>query len=160
MQLRLKKLALCSLFTLVLVSVQSRASVWPVFLSPDQTFLFNNNDIDTRNCPAGEGKLVPKLSINIHQSLCKTYCPRSWRWVGKSDESCHDLKTGFNFQSYEVAQYRGKDGTTLYSVVTAFYGEKGSDKPFFTFRFTSPKQHWYCYDEANEIHTVTCANDI
>lgn len=140
------------------------AMLWPVFSPPTKRFLLNNDFIDTAHCPPGQGKLMDGIRINIHNSVCHTYCPVAWTWIGKSDGACHDLAKGFAFQKVEITHYPdnndGDDGNTLYSEVTAFYGEKGSDQSAFTFVFTAPKEHWYCMEMNPELHLLTCANDM
>lgn len=159
MKLFIKKIIIFSLFLVTHIPLLSYATNWPIFSSPDKKFLLSNNYIDTAHCPYGQGKLVPTVSINIHDSLCSTYCPISWVWVGNSDGICHDLTTSFEMKGYEIAHYDDNEGT-IYSVITAFYGEKNSDKSFFTFTFTTPEERWYCIEMNPEYHTLTCANDM
>jgi len=145
--------------TLNLFSITTFASAWPVFLPPDKALLLDQNAIDTSRCPPGEGRLIASFSINIHQSLCKTFCPDSWTWIAKSDETCHKLATDFTFQRYEIDHYHDQDGMTSYSIVTASFGKKEDAQSAFKFIFITPEEHWYCYEMNSDLHLVSCAND-
>lgn len=139
----------------------SFAASWPVFSPPDAAFLIRNNLIDTSQCPRGQGKLVPNVVINIHEQLCRTFCPESWLWKGWSDGKCHDLESDLKFQSYDIVHYRKKDGTTSYSKVVAKFGSAGSSRSAFKFTVkTIPGEFWYCVQANRSIPNITCANDI
>lgn len=139
--------------------IVTHATLWPVFSSPDIKFLLNNNYIDTTSCPRGQGKLIPNSFINIHDSLCKTFCPPSWIWYGSNDQTCHDLSKSFELQNYRIDHVNDDEGT-LYSQITASYGEKNSNQAIFQFVFTSSKERWFCIEMDAEIHNLTCANDM
>ena len=155
-----KKMALIVLFVLNVVPVLAYAMLWPVVLPPNERLLLNRGDIDRDHCPRNQGKLGADIKINIRESLCVTYCPESWTWEGSSDGACLDLSKDFTLQGYDIKHYKDDNDDTLYSVVTAFYGEKDSAQHAFQFVFTTPKEHWFCYAEENELHTVMCGNDI
>jgi hypothetical protein len=151
-------------FLLSTLSASSaHASRWPSFLVPDETFLISNNHIETRHCPEGQGRAHPGTEISV-KALCRSYCPPSWVWQIKSDGACHDLASGFTFQGYDVVHHPDDqdddDGSTLYSVITARYGEKGSDAANMELVFTTPKEHWYCAKDHPDSEAISCANDI
>ena len=136
------------------------ANMWPVFGAPNKAFLLDHQQIEMSQCPPGQGRLKPQSMINIHQECCKTYCPDSWTWISISDNKCHRLTNNFGLQSYAIEHHTGEDGSTLYSSVTAYYGDKNSDGHTFKLVFTTPKEHWYCYENNPELHLIICANDI
>ena len=143
-----------------LLSSSTFATHWPAFVAPDKEFLLNHNYIDTDQCPAGEGKLGI-ASVNIRESLCKTFCPGNWNWIASDDGKCHNLASDFNFQSYNIVYYSNSDGTTSHSVVTAFYGKENSSTPIFKFIFTSvPGEYWLCSELNPQLHSFFCTNDI
>lgn len=145
-------------------TLAASATQWPVFSSPDVESLVANHYIDTKHCPAGQGKINGGTVIEVGK-LCGTYCPSAWVWQVNSDGTCHDLATGFAFQGYDIIHHpddesHDQDGNTLYSVVTAQYGEADSEQPAFELVFTAPKEHWYCMRLDQNTRAVTCANDI
>lgn len=135
---------------------------WPIFSPPTFTFLWDNNLIDTASCPIGQGKIYAGLSLNMSEHFCRRFCPDTWEWIVNSDNQCHDLNE-FNFQHYTFDyHWQGSGETeTLYTVVTAYYGNAESNKSHISFTFTSEKNdHWQCSEMSKEYHTVICANDM
>jgi hypothetical protein len=125
---------------------------WPLFAAPDQQFLLANNYLTEKQCSPGKVRLVPHPVIPIKQTLCKSFCPDEWVWMGENDSQCHEL-VDIAFQKYEITHVNQQDGTTSYSVITASYGA-------FKFTFTSkPGEHWYCIEGNPDLHFVMCAND-
>lgn len=141
----------------------THATSWPIFKSPTLKFLQDNNLIDTTSCPAGEGRISPKLVLNMQRYFCGRFCPGGWEWVLVDDQQCHSLAEDFNFQGYQFEYVKNghDENETLYTTTTAFYGKSGDMKPVFAFTFTSEKDnHWQCVELSAEYHTVICANDM
>lgn len=141
----------------------AHATSWPTFTPPSLSFLMNNNMINTADCPAGEGKITPKLALNIQRYFCRLNCPSIWEWKLADDQSCHPINTDFNFQRYEFNYTRQGEGEneTLYTEITAFYGKIDSNEPTFKFTFISQKDdHWQCIEMNPELHSVICADDM
>lgn len=153
-------LKLIIIFSLNSFSIASYATVWPTFLPPNLNLLLDQQLIETKHCPAGQGKLLANTTINILQHLCKTFCPENWSYIGISDGNCHPLKTAFTFQKYDIEYDRNDNGEVISSTVTANFGLKGTSEPLIKFVFTTPNEHWYCYEANPNLHFITCANDV
>lgn len=149
------------LFTLIffMFSLKTYATSWPLFVSADKKFLLDHDLIEIKNCPKGQGKLREDIVLQIAEFFCRTYCPNEWNWIAKHDQRCHDLSTDFNFKRYEIKTYQDSHGhgTTLFSKVTAIYGNTNQDT--FKLTFKTPKENWYCYEMNPESHFITCAQD-
>lgn len=153
----------CLLSYLLISPITTHATSWPSFKAPTLGFLVDNNLIDTASCPAGEGRIVPNLSLNMQRYFCGRFCPGSWEWILHDNQQCHSLTEDFNFQRYEFEYVKNghDENETLYTTTTAYYGKAGDTKPAFTFTFTSEKDnHWQCTEWSAEYHTVICANDM
>jgi hypothetical protein len=160
MRLFQKLFSLFAFICLLVASASSFATSWPVFIAPDQNFLTTNNYIETNSCPRGQGKLVSDININIRENLCRSYCMDSWVWKGHSDGKCHELRSQFAFQGYQITHYRNEDGSTNYSEVVANYGLKGASTHLFQFVIsTMPGESWHCVQAGSNSTNVLCAND-
>lgn len=144
-------------------SLSVHANSWPMFSLPTEAFLLEKGYIETRGCPAGQGKVVDGTVMSM-QPLCGTYCPRDWVLVAKSDEKCREVGKGFALQGHEIIHYPDEDnndnGTVLYSEVSVFYGDKDASEHALQLVFTSPKEHWYCVQLDPHFPVITCANDF
>jgi len=138
----------------------AHAFSWPEFIPPDKALLASSGFLDTSSCPPGQAQLKSNSMINIREHLCQTFCPNTWNWITASDNSCHDLATDFEFQRYQINYYSGKDGETLYSKITAFYGSTRTASPAFKIEMTTElDDHWYCIENGGNQHGIICAND-
>lgn len=158
-----KFLSLLIIFTSIFFISTAQAFFWPIFTPPTLDFLMKNDMVDTASCPAGEGKIKPSLVINIQKYLCRKACSPQWEWIANDQQSCHSLSHDFNFLGYEFNYVRdnSSDIETLYTTITAKYGNPNSAQPAFTFKFTSEKNdHWQCSEMSSEYHTVICSNDL
>src|SRR5207249_4371657 len=70
MTVSFEKLVLFIVITVLSISPLAYAKAWPVFSSPNQSFLLQNGYIDTLHCPPGQGKLSANARIQI-QTFCK-----------------------------------------------------------------------------------------
>lgn len=148
------KIALLTSFT------QLSFAAWPVFITPDITFLRNNNLFEESNCPSGQSKIKSNTILNVHQNFCRTYCPTSWNWIINSAASCDDYKNSL-IENVSVDHVQGADGNTSYSIVTAKFVDSISNEELFQFTMTTtPEEHWYCYVMNRELKLISCANDI
>jgi hypothetical protein len=128
-------------------------------MAPDKSILLDQ--IDTNGCSKGKARVKNGTSINIHQFLCKTFCPSEWIWVSSSDETCLDLNSNFELQNYHISHIKDENGNTNYSIITASYGQLNSNIASFKFIFTTqPNMNWYCYEMNTQLHSITCANDV
>lgn len=155
-------LVLCLFFLLYIQSMSVHANSWPAFFIPNDTYLLSKNYIETRDCPDGQGRIAPGTVVDMRD--CGPYCPKSWNWIAKSDGMCRDLSTGFKLMDYNIIHHpdphNDDDANTLYSVVTARYGENNEEESSMELVFTTPKEHWYCIVMNPELHIITCANDM
>ena len=160
MFIHLKKNRFLLFLILFFLSRLAIATTWPIFLSPDKNFLKERGIIIPNSCPTGEGRIIPYALINIQRSLCKTFCPDNWYFIGSDDRTCHSLSSGFEFQRYKFIYNRDENGATLGTKIVALYGERVGGIEF-SFIYTSPEnEHWYCYEVDTSSHAITCANDI
>lgn len=137
-------------FQLVFTAAFSR---WPVFAVPDREFLLAHY-VDTLHCEAGKGRIISG-DINIHEKLCKSFCPMDWHWVIQSDNQCHDLRE-LTSHSIAITHVSDAEGVTDYSVIDANYGVQWLSLLF----RSNAGEHWYCIDSNEEMRFITCANDL
>lgn len=151
---------ICLQLSVTMLPLTSHAFSWPTFSPPTRDLLLDLHAIDTNLCPPDQGRISSKVSINIQQFNCKTFCPKSWTWTATSDDKCHDLNE-FTFKEYEISHFQDTDGTTSYSQIKAYYGSSKTSHSILNFTFaTEPGEHWYCYQADQEAHLIMCANDI
>lgn len=141
---------------LFIYPINSIATVWPTFTFPSKEFLLSSGVIEQQGNDGG------KVHANVAIPLClfcKTYCPNDWYWRTADKESAVHINA-LVFQRYEIQYSRDKDGTVLYSRISAFYGKTNAESPMLTLTFTTPASFWSCYEVDSIQHFIICANDI
>lgn len=141
------------------------AAHWPTFTPPSTKLLMQLNDIDTKECPPNQGKILNKSEVNIKQYLCKGDCPADWTWVVESDGLCHNLND-FTLQKIIIHYHQNSTKSlTNYSVIEAFYGlgenAKTNTDTWAKYSVaTAPDEHWFCIVVNMENEVLGCQNDI
>lgn len=142
----------------VILFTQNVFANWPVFIIPDLNYLLSHNILTSDNCPAGMVR-ASSIAYCAVGDLCRSYCPETWTWTISGESNCFELSS-FVLLNTAINYVNDNNGTTIYSNVTASYGDANTLQTELTLNFITPKENWFCIIQNPELHAITCANDI
>lgn len=129
---------------------------WPTFSFTPMQQLDAQGYIDHQGCPLGEGKF--RQSKEIPVEFFSRYAPH-WFWHYEGTGRCFWLRAYPTFHHFMV--YRFRDPITKliqYSIVTVTY--MTARYLYVTLKLETQHNHWDCYEQSPEHHTIVCANDV
>jgi hypothetical protein len=148
------KSIVCSL--LLMIFCQTSLARWPIFTVPSKDQLLAAGIINTNQCPPGQGKISQGVNLPV-KTWCSTYCPDDWQWLSQQETSCFALDQ-FSYLYHTIEIVREAHNAAIKSIIKSYYGINGA--PATALIFTTPENHWSCYDLNPPLHLITCANDM